>query len=150
MEGEGVDLGNPAAGAHAEVDPFTPINLTSFPLPIFFLNHSGGSEGNGLCTVTCAEWVKRPGTVGKPFPPVQLHIWDEEKQEEIKEPGREGAVFFSGGGEFEYNNDSVSGELDRRGKEGEAEVSGPLGSAGQDERVAEQAWLDDPWRCWLP
>jgi fatty-acyl-CoA synthase len=59
-----------------------------------------------MCFVTCEEWLKRPGTCGKPYPPpLKVHIWDEEREVEIMEPRKEGAVYFSGGGKFLYNND---------------------------------------------
>lgn len=62
---------------------------------------SGGSEGIGMCFVTCEEWLRRPGTCGRPYPStLKVHIWDEERDVEIKEPRKEGVVYFEGGGKF--------------------------------------------------
>lgn len=63
-----------------------------------------GSESNGTCIITADDWIRKPGTVGKPFPPVKVHIWDEDKGVEITQVGQEGAVYFEGGGRFEYSN----------------------------------------------
>ncbi|KAI9006789.1 long-chain fatty-acid-CoA ligase [Hyaloraphidium curvatum] len=65
----------------------------------------GGSEGIGMCFVPCAEWLKYPGTCGKPVPPMKVHIWDEEADREITQPGVDGVVYFEGGSRFAYHND---------------------------------------------
>ncbi len=61
-----------------------------------------GSEGNGLTWVTAAQWLDKPGTVGKAIHGI-LHICDEDGNELAAR--HEGLVYFEGGTEFEYHND---------------------------------------------
>jgi len=61
-----------------------------------------GSEGNGLTTISSAEWLARPGSVGKAVYGT-LHICDDAGNE--VPVGEEGLVYFEGGGAFEYHND---------------------------------------------
>lgn len=53
-----------------------------------------------MVVAPCEDWLKHPGTCGKPYPPMIVHIWDEEKEVEITEPGKEGAVYFENGSRF--------------------------------------------------
>ncbi len=70
--------------------------------PILF-EYYGATEGNGTTTITSDEWLAHPGSVGKPFK-CEVHIVDDDG---IDVPaGQTGAIFFSGGGKFEYHNDS--------------------------------------------
>jgi long-chain acyl-CoA synthetase len=60
-----------------------------------------GTEGNGFCFITSQEWMKKKGSVGRGLT-ASVKICDEEGEEL---PTRaEGAVYFAGGGEFEYHN----------------------------------------------
>ena len=61
-----------------------------------------GSEGNGITWATPADWLARPGTVGRAISGV-LHICDEEGNE--LPPRSEGLIYFSGGSAFTYHND---------------------------------------------
>ena len=61
-----------------------------------------GTEGNGFCAISSAEWLAHPGSVGRNLTAV-THICDEDGTE--LGPRQEGAVFFSGGTAFEYHND---------------------------------------------
>lgn len=69
--------------------------------PILF-EYYGGSEGNGSTGITSAEWLEKPGSVGKARWG-QLHVCDDTGTELA--PGQEGIVYFEGGWDFEYLND---------------------------------------------
>ena len=60
-----------------------------------------GTEGNGFTTIGPEEWLRKKGSVGKGLT-AQVKICDEEGNE--LPPRSEGAVYFAGGGEFEYHN----------------------------------------------
>ncbi len=60
-----------------------------------------GTEGNGFCFITSDEWLRKKGSVGRGLT-AAVKICDEDGEEL---PTRaEGAVYFAGGGEFEYHN----------------------------------------------
>jgi long-chain acyl-CoA synthetase len=61
-----------------------------------------GTEGNGFCAISSAEWLAHPGSVGRNLT-AQTKICDDEGNE--LPPGAEGTVYFAGGGAFEYHND---------------------------------------------
>ncbi len=61
-----------------------------------------GTEGNGFCAISAAEWLEHKGSVGKGLT-AEVKILDEAG--EVLPPRTEGAVYFSGGGAFEYHND---------------------------------------------
>jgi acyl-CoA synthetase (AMP-forming)/AMP-acid ligase II len=60
------------------------------------------TEGTGFCAVSPREWLAKPGTVGKAILG-QIRILDDDGN--LLPPGREGRIFFAGGGAFEYHND---------------------------------------------
>ncbi|WP_231420415.1 acyl-CoA synthetase [Sphingomonas sp. Leaf205] len=61
-----------------------------------------GTEGNGFCAISSAEWLAHKGSVGRNLT-AQTMICDEEGN---ALPARaEGDVYFAGGGAFEYHND---------------------------------------------
>jgi long-chain acyl-CoA synthetase len=61
------------------------------------------SEAIGATLITADEWLLHPGSVGKPMGAV-LHILDEHGNE--LPPGQAGEVYFEGGYDFEYLNDT--------------------------------------------
>jgi long-chain acyl-CoA synthetase len=61
-----------------------------------------GTEGNGFVYISSAEWLERPGSVGRALVGT-LHICNEQGDE--VPVGTEGQVFFEGGGTFHYHND---------------------------------------------
>jgi long-chain acyl-CoA synthetase len=61
-----------------------------------------GTEGNGFCAITSAEWLAHKGSVGRGMT-AQVRICDEDG--EPLPPRTEGLVFFEGGGQFEYHGD---------------------------------------------
>ncbi len=60
-----------------------------------------GSEGNGSTFIDSEQWLKKPGSVGKPMG-VTVHIVDDQGND--LPIGETGAVYFSGAGDFEYHN----------------------------------------------
>jgi long-chain acyl-CoA synthetase len=73
-----------------------------------------GTEGNGQTAIGPAEWLEHPGSVGRPVFG-DVHIVDVEGRE--LPPGRQGAVYFSGGPRFEYykDPDKTASAYDHRG-----------------------------------
>jgi long-chain acyl-CoA synthetase len=61
-----------------------------------------GTEGNGFCAISSAEWLERPGSVGRNLT-ARTMICGEDG--EPLPPRSEGTVYFAGGGAFEYHND---------------------------------------------
>ena len=61
-----------------------------------------GTENNGFCSITCAEWLMHPGSVGRAALGV-LHICDDDGRELAI--GKTGQVYFSDGPDFSYHND---------------------------------------------
>lgn len=62
----------------------------------------GGTESNGLTYCRAAEWIERPGTVGRAFLG-ELHILDETGVE--LPPNQPGKVYWSGMPAFAYHNE---------------------------------------------
>ena len=73
----------------------------------------GSSEGGGT-SVTTDEWLKRPGTVGRPWPGSTIKILDDDGHEL---PADETGTVFMGmpGFGFEYHKDPGKTEANRRG-----------------------------------
>jgi long-chain acyl-CoA synthetase len=63
-----------------------------------------GTEGNGFCAITSAEWLEKKGSVGRGLN-AEVKICDENGDEVPR--GVEGGVYFAGGAGFEYHNDPV-------------------------------------------
>jgi long-chain acyl-CoA synthetase len=61
-----------------------------------------GTEGNGFTAINSEEWLGKKGSVGRAIMG-EVKICDEAG--DPVPPRTEGAVFFAGGGEFEYHND---------------------------------------------
>lgn len=68
--------------------------------PVIY-EYYASTEGTGFCAITSEEWLNKKGSVGKSFLG-EIRILDEEGN--LLPPGREGRIFFAGGGEFEYHN----------------------------------------------
>jgi long-chain acyl-CoA synthetase len=60
-----------------------------------------GSEGNGSTFIDSEQWLKKPGSVGRPLG-ATVHIVDEHGND--LPTGETGDVYFSGGADFEYHN----------------------------------------------
>jgi long-chain acyl-CoA synthetase len=61
-----------------------------------------GTEGMGATTISSAEWLAHPGSVGRPSG-FQIHIVGDDGEE--VPPGATGRVFFESDRHFEYLND---------------------------------------------
>ena len=61
-----------------------------------------GTEGNGFCAISAPEWLAHKGSVGKGLT-AEVKICDEAG--ETLPPRTEGAIYFAGGGAFQYHND---------------------------------------------
>lgn len=61
------------------------------------------TEGTGFCAVSPQEWLQKPGTVGRAVVG-EIRVLDED--DAVLPAGREGRIYFAGGGEFEYHNDA--------------------------------------------
>jgi long-chain acyl-CoA synthetase len=73
------------------------------------------SEGGGTL-VTAEEWLKKPGTVGKPWPISEIAIFDD-AEERIEEPNVIGTVYMSmQTGDFSYHKDEKKTKSNRIGK----------------------------------
>ncbi len=69
--------------------------------PVIY-EYYAGTEGNGFCAISSAEWLTKKGSVGRPLLG-QLHICDDEGAE--LPTGEPGTIFFGGTAPFEYHND---------------------------------------------
>lgn len=61
-----------------------------------------GSEGNGHVTISSAEWLRKPGSVGRAVIG-EIHICDDDGNE--LPTGETGTIYFGGGKPFRYHND---------------------------------------------
>jgi long-chain acyl-CoA synthetase len=73
------------------------------------------SEGGGTL-VTTEEWLRKPGTVGKPWPISEIAIFDDEGTR-LEEPGVIGTVYMSmQTGDFAYHKDKEKTDKNRIGR----------------------------------
>ncbi len=63
-----------------------------------------GSEGNGFCAISSADWLTHRGSVGRAMRGT-VHIVGDDGEE--CPTGETGVVYFEGGGDFEYHNDAA-------------------------------------------
>jgi long-chain acyl-CoA synthetase len=68
--------------------------------PVIY-EYYAGTEGNGFCTITPQEWLRKKGSVGKAVLG-ELKIVGEDGAE--RPAGEEGTVYFANGPAFEYHN----------------------------------------------
>ncbi|HYM33507.1 MAG TPA: acyl-CoA synthetase [Candidatus Cybelea sp.] len=69
--------------------------------PIIY-EYYAGTEGNGMVFIGSEEWLKHPGTVGRPILG-ELKIVGEDGNE--MPAGQPGTIYFANGPAFEYHND---------------------------------------------
>ena len=87
----------------------------------------GMSEG-GATRVSPSEWLERPGTVGKPWPGVEIRIVGEDGSEQPA--GEPGVIYVTpAGGRFEYHNDP---EKTRGAWSGDLYTVGDIGYLDED------------------
>jgi long-chain acyl-CoA synthetase len=73
----------------------------------------GASEGGGTM-VRAAEWLERPGTVGRPWPGAGVRVLDDEGKD--LPPGEVGTVYLKLTMEFAYKGDPEKTKASRRGE----------------------------------
>ncbi|WP_375390911.1 acyl-CoA synthetase [uncultured Sphingomonas sp.] len=61
-----------------------------------------GTEGNGFCAISSAEWLRHQGSVGRNLT-AQTRICSEDGDE--LPPRTEGTIYFAGGPAYSYHND---------------------------------------------
>ena len=99
--------------------------------PIIY-EYYAGTEGNGSTGITSEEWLAHPGSVGRARAG-QVHIVGADGEE--LGPREEGAIYFSGGGQFEYHNDP---EKTRDSRDAKGRGWSTLGDVGY---LDEEGWL---------
>jgi long-chain acyl-CoA synthetase len=73
------------------------------------------SEGGGTY-VMAEEWLRKPGTVGRPWPTAEIAIFDDDGKQ-VTTPGQIGTVYIAGpAGNFEYYKDKEKTQKNRIGK----------------------------------
>ena len=94
--------------------------------PILF-EFYGGTEGGGVM-INSADWLKHPGSVGRPRPGLEVHILDDEGIPAAT--GEAGAVYFRGeDAPFEYKDDA---EKTAEARRGEYYTLGDIGRLDED------------------
>lgn len=73
----------------------------------------GSSEGAGISFIRAEEWLRHPGSVGKPILGVP-HILDDDGNE--LSAGQVGDIYYEGGYPFEYLNDAAKTAAARNSK----------------------------------
>jgi acyl-CoA synthetase (AMP-forming)/AMP-acid ligase II len=97
--------------------------------PVLY-EYYAGTEGNGFTFITSAEWLERPGSVGRALTGV-VRVCDEEGDELPR--GSEGQIFFEpteGMVPFEYHNDAQK-TADAKNKHGWSSL-GDVGYEDED------------------
>ncbi len=108
------DLSSLQLVAHgaAPVAPDVKRRMIEWLGPILF-EFYGGSEGGG-CMISSEEWLRKPGSVGRARPGVDVCILDEDGNR--VPAGTEGGVYFNlEATPFEYKDDTEKTEASRRG-----------------------------------
>jgi long-chain acyl-CoA synthetase len=79
--------------------------------PVIY-EYYAASEGGGTL-VTPEEWMRYPGTVGRPWPGAEIRVLDDDGRQQP--PGTAGTVYMAlGVQEFEYHGDKAKTEANRR------------------------------------
>lgn len=94
--------------------------------PVFH-EYYAGTEANGLTGLDTAEWLRKPGSVGRSIVG-EVHICDEDG--EPLPVGAEGLIYFANGLPFEYHNDPVK-TAESRNRHGWTTL-GDIGRLDQD------------------
>jgi acyl-CoA synthetase (AMP-forming)/AMP-acid ligase II len=70
--------------------------------PVIYEYYSA-TEGAGFTTITSAEWLQKPGSVGKAILGEIRVLGDDDS---VLPPGETGRIYFANGPRFEYHNDA--------------------------------------------
>jgi long-chain acyl-CoA synthetase len=97
------DLSSQRAAIHAAAPcpPAVKLAMIDWWGPILW-EYYAGSEGVGTTVISPQDWLRRPGSVGRPVNGVRLHICDEDGAE--LPPGETGSIRFEGAPRFAYHN----------------------------------------------
>ncbi|MFA5565591.1 MAG: acyl-CoA synthetase [Acidimicrobiia bacterium] len=125
------DLSSHKVAIHAAAPCPVPVkrDMIEWWGPVIY-EYYAGTEGNGSTFITSEDWLEHPGSVGRPMVG-EIHILDEDGNE--LGPREEGAIYFGGGGEFEYHNDPA--------KTAESRRSGGLSTLGDVGYLDEEGYL---------
>jgi acyl-CoA synthetase (AMP-forming)/AMP-acid ligase II len=88
-----------------------------------------GSEGIGIVTINSEQWLKKPGSVGRPLMG-EIHICDEGGVE--LPPGQDGIIYFGGGLSFTYHNDASKTASARNPLRPDWSTLGDIGRVDED------------------
>ena len=91
-----------------------------------------GTEGNAFFAISAAEWLQRPGSVGRNLISQTRIVGDDGS---TLPPRAEGAIYFAGGNPFAYHNDPA--------KTAEATIDGAWTTLG------DVGWLDEDGYLYL-
>jgi long-chain acyl-CoA synthetase len=109
--------------ARADVSSLEAVVHAAAPCPIpvkqamiewfgpILIEHAGSTEGVGICIATSAEWMERPGTVGRPIQG-RAAAFDDEGNELA--PGETGQIWYEQARSFEYFGDPAKTAESRR------------------------------------
>jgi len=97
------DLSSQRAAIHAAAPcpPAVKRAMIDWWGPILW-EYYAGSEGVGTTVISPQDWLRRPGSVGRPVNGVRLHICAEDGAE--LPPGETGSIRFEGAPRFAYHN----------------------------------------------
>lgn len=97
------DVGSLRCAIHAAAPCPVPVKraMIDYWGPVLF-EYYAGSEGNGMTAITSAEWLERPGSVGRAMHGI-VHVCDD-KGDELP-VGETGLVYFESPTPFAYHND---------------------------------------------
>jgi long-chain acyl-CoA synthetase len=122
------DLSSLKFAAHAAAPCPIPVKqqMIQWWGPILF-EYYAGTEGNGMTAISAADWLKKPGSVGRAVYG-ELRICDAEGNP--VPPMTEGTVYFAGSRAFEYHN-APEKTLESRNQHGWSTL-GDVGYMDQD------------------
>ncbi len=99
--------------------------------PIVY-EYYAGSEGNGTTSISPAEWLRKPGSVGQADVGI-IHICDENGNE--LPVGESGLIYFEGGNDFSYFND------DEKTREARHPIQSNWTTMGDIGRIDDEGYL---------
>jgi len=88
-----------------------------------------GTEGNGFCYASSADWLAHPGTVGRSLLG-EIHICGESGAD--VPVGEEGTIYFAGATSFEYHNDAKKTVESRHPEHADWSTLGDVGKLDAD------------------
>ncbi|HYP57967.1 MAG TPA: AMP-binding protein [Beijerinckia sp.] len=89
----------------------------------------GGTENIGSTMISSAEWLHKPGSVGRPISG-EIHICDDAGQELA--PGQTGTIYFETSNAFAYHNDPIKTRSTQHPQKAEWATFGDIGHIDAD------------------